>query len=210
MKVNEVYKITNKITNKIYIGITNQGSNARYRHHWYESRIGEPSYIHRSMAKYKEDAFKVEVIDTADTYDELKEKEKYWIKELDSTNRSKGYNCTKGGDGTFGKLHSDATKDKIRQKALGRLVSQDTKTKMSEAKKGKCSEIQRERLANIAKSFMKKVSQFTINGELIANFNSITEAVKYTKICKDTITNHLNNPDKKFGKNTKFLWRITI
>ena len=54
MKSNEVYKITNKLTNKVYIGITNQGSGARYRHHWYESRIGEPSPIHRSMAKYGE------------------------------------------------------------------------------------------------------------------------------------------------------------
>lgn len=73
MKSNEVYKITNKITNKIYIGITNQGSGARYRHHWYESRIGEPSPIHRSMAKYGEDNFTLEIIDFADTYDELKE-----------------------------------------------------------------------------------------------------------------------------------------
>jgi hypothetical protein len=66
MKSNEVYKITNKVTNKIYIGITNQGSGARYRHHWYESRIGEPSPIHRSMAKYGEDNFTLEIIDFAD------------------------------------------------------------------------------------------------------------------------------------------------
>ena len=73
MKSNEVYKITNKVTNKVYIGITNQGSGARYRHHWYESRIGEPSPIHRSMAKYGEENFTLEIIDFADTYDELKE-----------------------------------------------------------------------------------------------------------------------------------------
>ena len=48
MKSNEVYKITNKVTNKVYIGITNQGSGARYRHHWYESRIGEP-FSHSSF-----------------------------------------------------------------------------------------------------------------------------------------------------------------
>lgn len=94
MKSNEVYKITNKITNKIYIGITNQGSGARYRHHWYESRIGEPSPIHRSMAKYGEDNFTLEIIDFADTYDELKEKEKYWIKQYNSTDRNIGYNLT--------------------------------------------------------------------------------------------------------------------
>ena len=46
MRTYEVYKITNKITNKIYIGITNQGSGARYRHHWYEARTGEPAPIH--------------------------------------------------------------------------------------------------------------------------------------------------------------------
>lgn len=73
---NEVYKITNTITNKIYIGITNQGSGTRYRHHWYESRIGDPTPIHRSMAKYGEENFTIDVIDTASDYDELKEKEK--------------------------------------------------------------------------------------------------------------------------------------
>lgn len=43
MRNNDVYKITNKVTGKVYIGITNQGAGARYRHHWYEARIGEPS-----------------------------------------------------------------------------------------------------------------------------------------------------------------------
>ena len=86
MKNNDVYKITNKITGKVYIGITNQGAGARYRHHWYEARIGEPAPIHRSMAKYGEENFTLEIIDFADTYEELKEKEKYWIKQYDSMN----------------------------------------------------------------------------------------------------------------------------
>ena len=136
MKSNEVYKITNKITGKIYIGITNQGSGARYRHHWYESRIGEPSPIHRSMAKYGEDNFTLEIIDFAETYEELKEKEKFWIKKFNSTDRNIGYNLTEGGDGTFGRVHSEETKEKIRQKALGRKISEETKKKMSEARIG--------------------------------------------------------------------------
>ena len=69
MRTYEVYKITNKVTNKIYIGITNQGSGARYRHHWYEARIGEPAPIHKSMAKYGEDNFTLEVIDFAENAD---------------------------------------------------------------------------------------------------------------------------------------------
>lgn len=135
MKSNDVYKITNKITGKVYIGITNQGAGARYRHHWYEARIGEPAPIHRSMAKYGEENFTLEIIDFADTYEELKEKEKYWIKQYDSMNRDKGYNLTEGGDGTFGRMHSEETKDKIRQKATGRKVSEETKKKMSDSQK---------------------------------------------------------------------------
>ena len=150
MKSNEVYKITNKITGKIYIGITNQGSGARYRHHWYESRIGEPSPIHRSMAKYGEDNFTLDIIDFAETYEELKEKEKFWIKKFNSTDRNIGYNLTEGGDGTFGRTHSEETKEKIRQKALGRKISEETKKKMSEARIGKCSDKQREHLKKIS------------------------------------------------------------
>ena len=108
-KSNEVYKITNLVTNKVYIGITNQGSGVRYRKHWSDARHGDPCPIHLSMAKYGEENFTLEIIDFAETYDELKEKEKYWIKQYDSKNREKGYNLTDGGDGTFGRMHSEET-----------------------------------------------------------------------------------------------------
>jgi hypothetical protein len=39
------------------------------------------------MAKYGEESFTLEIIDFADTYDELKEKEKYWIKWYNSTDK---------------------------------------------------------------------------------------------------------------------------
>jgi group I intron endonuclease len=66
------------------------------------------------MAKYGEENFTIDVIDTASDYDELKEKEKYWIKFYNSMDQNVGYNLTAGGDGTFGKKHSDETKEKIR------------------------------------------------------------------------------------------------
>lgn len=208
MKSNEVYKITNKITGKIYIGITNQGSGARYRHHWYEARIGESAPIHRSMAKYGEENFTLEIIDFADTYEELKEKEKFWIKELNSMDRKIGYNLTEGGDGTFGRMHSEETKEKIRQKAIGRKASDETKRILSEAHLGKCSEKQKEHLRTLARKHKgKRVFQYTTSLEFIAEYECISDAVRATGICKDTITAHLKNPNKKFGKNTKFIWR---
>lgn len=42
---------------------------------------------------------------------------------------------TEGGDGTFGKIVSEETKEKIRQKAIGREVTEATRIKLSEAGK---------------------------------------------------------------------------
>lgn len=209
MKSNEVYKITNKVTNKIYIGITNQGSGARYRHHWYESRIREPSPIHRSMAKYGEDNFTLEIIDFADTYDELKEKEKYWIKQYNSTDKSIGYNLTEGGDGTFGRKHSEETKEKIRQKALGRKVSEETKRKMSETRLSKCSDKQKEHLRAISlQTKAIPVLQYSKNGEFIARYNSVAEASSITKVHRDTIEKQLKKPLKNTQDwRVKFIWK---
>ena len=208
MKSNEVYKITNKITGKIYIGITNQGSGARYRHHWYESRIGEPSPIHRSMAKYGEDNFTLEIIDFAETYEELKEKEKFWIKKFNSTDRNIGYNLTEGGDGTFGRTHSEETKEKIRQKALGRKISEETKKKMSEARIGKCSDKQREHLSKLQEQCKQKVYQYSKQGEFIAEYDSIIEACKALNLNRDTIRRQLKNPPKNLKDHRiKFLWK---
>ena len=204
---NEVYKITNKVTNKIYIGITNQGSGARYRHHWYESRIGEPSPIHRSMAKYGEDNFTLEIIDFADTYDELKEKEKYWIKQYNSTDKSIGYNLTEGGDGTFGRKHSEETKEKIRQKALGRKVSEETKKKMSEAKLGKCSDKQREHLLKLTVGQSKKIYQYDTDFNLIGEYNSIKEVSKITGIDRNTIGRQLKKEVNPGDWRVKFIWK---
>lgn len=207
MKSNEVYKITNKVTNKIYIGITNQGSGARYRHHWYESRIGEPSPIHRSMAKYGEDNFTLEIIDFADTYDELKEKEKYWIKQYNSTDKSIGYNLTEGGDGTFGRKHSEETKDKIRQKAFGRKVSEETKRKMSETRLGKCSDKQREHLLKLTVVQSKKIYQYDTDFNLIGEYNSIKEASKITGIDRNTIGRQLKKEVNPGDWRVKFIWK---
>lgn len=208
MKSNEVYKITNKVTNKVYIGITNQGSGARYRHHWYESRIGEPSPIHRSMAKYGEENFTLEIIDFADTYDELKEKEKYWIKQYNSIDRTIGYNLTEGGDGTFGRKHSEETKEKIRQKALGRKLSDETKKKMSDIRRGKCSDKQKEHLSKLQDQCKRKVYQYDKNGEFVAEYDSIIEAANANGLNKDTIRRQLKNPPKNLKDHRiKFLWK---
>lgn len=208
MKSNEVYKITNKVNGKIYIGITNQGSGVRYYKHWSDARKGDPCPIHKAMAKYGKENFTLEIIDFADTYDELKEKEKFYIKKFNSMDRSVGYNLTEGGDGTFGRLHSEETKEKIRQKALGRKASEETKKKMSESRKGKCSDKKRKHLQEISKLKCRRVYQYDKNLNFIAEYSSLTEASKITGLNIDTIKRQLKNPPKNLNDwRIKFIWK---
>ena len=159
------------------------------------------------MAKYGEDNFTLEIIDFADTYDELKEKEKYWIKQYNSTDKSIGYNLTEGGDGTFGRKHSEDTKEKIRQKALGRKVSEETKKKMSETRLGKCSDKQREHLLKLTVGQSKKIYQYDTDFNLIGEYNSIKEASKITGIDRNTIGRQLKKEVNPGDWRVKFIWK---
>jgi group I intron endonuclease len=153
MKTLEVYKVTNKQNGKIYIGITNQGaSTSRWYKHCSDSNTGSNFPLHNAIRKYGKDNFQIDIVELIENedYDYLKEREIFWIREFDSYNREKGYNLTLGGDGTFGRFHSTETKDKIRQKAIGRHPSVDAKKHMSDSQK----KVKRDysKLANLSNS----------------------------------------------------------
>ena len=86
----QIYKITNLINNKIYIG-KDTTSDSNY--------FGSGLLIKRAISKYGINNFIKEVIDETDDYLELSKKEIYWISEYDSTKRDIGYNISSGGDG---------------------------------------------------------------------------------------------------------------
>jgi group I intron endonuclease len=134
----EVYKITNNKNRKIYIGITSQGATTnRWYKHCSDANCGSDFPIHNAIRKYGKENFQVEVIEVIDNqdYDYLKEREIYWIRFYDSYNRKIGYNLTLGGDGTFGRFHSEETKDKIRQRAFNRKPSDEARHNMSMSQK---------------------------------------------------------------------------
>lgn len=172
MKNNDVYKITNKVTGKVYIGITNQGAGARYRHHWYEARTGEPAPIHRSMAKYGE----------------------------------KGYNLTEGGDGTFGRLHSEETKEKIRQKAIGRKASEETKKKMSEAQK-KYKDMHKAHADAIRLLNQKAIVVYDLEGNIVEEFDTTKECAEKYNVTSTTVKYYCRSEQPKVIKKFNLIWR---
>lgn len=100
-----IYKITNKINQKSYIGLTTQELNNRWKQHC-DAAFNEkhPDYktpFKKAIRKYGENNFTIEIIDEADNLKKLKELEEYWIsyyRTYIGWNDCKGYNATKGGD----------------------------------------------------------------------------------------------------------------
>jgi len=95
-----IYKITNQINNKSYIG---QSKDIKKRLNKHKSTCFNPSDNHyeyplyRAIRKYGIENFTVEVIEEC-KIEELNQKEEYWIKKYNTF--FNGYNQTLGGDGS--------------------------------------------------------------------------------------------------------------
>lgn len=96
MKCN-IYKITNKINGKRYVGKTTYKLNYRFNQHVSDAyEYTYNSALHAAIRKYGKDAFEIKLIEECDN-DISSERETYWIKHYDTYKN--GYNSTLGGDG---------------------------------------------------------------------------------------------------------------
>lgn len=101
-----IYKTTNLINGKIYIGQT---------HNLSDKYIGSGKNLKRAIKKYGKENFTKDVIEYCDSDDQLNEREKYWITYYNSKDKNIGYNLTYGGQTGWYKncKHSEETKRKI-------------------------------------------------------------------------------------------------
>ena len=102
----EIYGIINLVNNKIYIGQTKQGYKRRFIQHLCP-RDGSP-LLRNAVKKYGKQNFECELIDIAESQDEVNEKEKMWITALGTYKPEKGYNLSMGG--SFGDFNEDTLK----------------------------------------------------------------------------------------------------
>ena len=73
-----IYKITNTVNNKIYIGKTEETIERRFYEHKLNVKTGHKrSRLYSAMKHYGFDKFIVEELDHSDSSDELCEKERY-------------------------------------------------------------------------------------------------------------------------------------
>lgn len=111
-----IYKITNKINGKVYIGLTTVPLSERWKNHCTSvGRVNRPLY--NSMKKHGVENFIIEEIDTCDDFNGLGELERYYINLYNSTNPDIGYNMTYGGESNQldGNPRAKLTIDEVRE-----------------------------------------------------------------------------------------------
>lgn len=104
-----IYKISNDINNKVYIGQTKQLLHQRWSMHKQHSKT-LPNLLYRAMRKYGIEHFTIEAIEECKE-ELLNEREVYWIKYYDSFHN--GYNMNPGGN--YRTPYESEYKDKILQ-----------------------------------------------------------------------------------------------
>lgn len=110
---------------KVYIGQTKSNpASLRWRYPQFAYKDC-PKFL-RAIHKYGWDNFVSQVIETGLSLEEANKLEQYYIKQYDSVNS--GYNLQSGGDNF---KHSSETIEKIRVASIGKIMSVESRKKMS-------------------------------------------------------------------------------
>ncbi len=190
-----IYKISNLINDKIYIGQTIETLSKRWRRHTWKSTIKRNAMaITNAIIKYGVENFMIEEIDSAENIEELNMKEEYYIKYYDCIS-PKGYNIKNGGDN---KKLSEETKLKISISNKGKKRTKETIKKLSDSHKGWVpSEETKQKWRDAFGG--KKPSDNTINAAIEANQKEYTllnpdgELITFINMAKFCKENNLSN-----------------
>ena len=166
-----IYKITNKINNKVYIGKTIRSLDIRFKEHLRDSDIKD-SKLYRAIRKYGPIHFHIQTIEETDN---PLEREKYWIEYYQSF--KKGYNATIGGDGKPYIDHQLVISEYLKlknQNQVAKKLKIDPRTvrlilNANNIEKGLHKDI-------VQKASGKVINQYDLNDNFIRSFASAREA----------------------------------
>ena len=207
-----IYKITNNINNKCYVGKTERTVQIRWSEHIRPSRWKLDLPLYRAFSKYGIDNFSIEEIEECDNAF-LDEREIYWISYFDTY--KKGYNCTAGGEGGIKTYEEDI--DVIIERYLNGerldLICKEYHYDYS------CIKPRIEDRGVVINTFAgpEKVSKKIyaidpITLDVVAEYESISAAGR--ALCKEgrnprAIANHISKQKDTQNVSHGFLWRTT-
>lgn len=205
---------------KKYIGITSMLPKRR----WDCGRgYSNNEYFTRAILKYGWNNFKHIILFEGLSEKEAKEKEIELIKIYKSNVRKFGFNISSGGESRAGTKMSEQQKEIIRKANKGKVVSEETRKKLSESSRKYFSdpEIRKNhgsyeigqknhrygiKLTDEEKIIRgaKPVLQFTLDGEFVSKYISLHDASEKTNILRGTISLCCRGKYKQAGG---YIWK---
>lgn len=177
-----IYKITNDINNKIYVGKTYNNIEKRFKEHckdaFREDRKYEKRPLYSAMRKYGIEKFHIELIEECED-DIASEREQYWIGYYKGF--EEGYNATLGGDGKFIFNHIKIL-ERLKGYPFPKQVAEefgcspDTVSNIAKMNNIQTKNISNE---NMKQEKSKAINQYDKNNNFIQSFNSVADAAKY-------------------------------
>lgn len=173
-----IYKITNNINGKIYIGKTNNSIEERFKEHCSDSSKPrcEKRPLYDAMNKYGIENFSIEEIENCSS-DVASEREQYWIAYY--RGYEDGYNATRGGDGQPLFDHraiAEALKEHPYPTDVAKDFGCSPDTARAIAKEYGIA-VKSKGVMNV--NAPKQIQQFTKDGEYIQTFSSVQKAVEW-------------------------------
>jgi len=186
---------------KKYIGIS-KDINRRWNN--FKREYKGCTYFYYAIQKYGWDNIEHKIILESLTREDAEKFEREWIKNNKSNDRRYGYNLTSGGEKQ--KEYTLEVRKKISDAQIGKVVSNETRIKLSNALSGRVfSESHMKKLSEFSKTrkgkkrpkdickrisdtlkkcenLKRRVAQYSLNGDLIKQYNSIREAKKELNI----------------------------
>ena len=210
-----IYKITNTINGKVYIGQTIRDINCRWsehlRHAYNQNDHEYETHLYRSMRKYGKENFSIQQIEKCNIED-LDEREIFWIDFYRSYDENYGYNMTLGGSGTrrleydeiFARYDSGESLAEIAEHMhIGR-------SNLTQILKGyesyNCNDAWERSKKYLRKKKGSAVVQYDLDGNFIAEFESAKEAELLVE--KSSRQNIMKCCKAKRGTSGGFQWRF--
>lgn len=221
-----IYKITNDVNNKVYIGLTTKTLQDRFKQHKYKAKEQQTNkdnkqHLYNAMNLYGEDKFHISLIEECDN-NILPQREIYWIKQYDSYNN--GYNSTLGGEGVhyynYDIIYQFLLDNELTGEEIAKQVGCCNQTVYNVAHYYNInlkSKAAFQRWQNLPKNTSRQIYQYDKQNNFIQSFSSLSDAAKWIKeknncpseikSIKSFIRNCCNN---KAHRNTAYgyIWRF--
>ena len=220
-----IYKITNSINNKVYIGQTInelQGRWASHKNsHKREDKWGTLIYV--AMRKHGVDNFSIQPVEEDIPIDILSSREVFWVKEYDSY--TNGYNMTHGGETAtsleksviaydlngnkaleFGSIKTAAESFDIYPSSISKACSSTGRTSQGYIGKYKSDPIQHTDIEEVLRISNKKrqIDKYDINGIYVCSYDSLSDAAKRCNTLSSSIYSACSGI---IAKSKGYVWR---